>query len=322
MTSTRIALLATGGTIASHFDGTAWANLDGAHLLAELGDLSAEAHVAVRDVESGPSSHLSVHDMLAIISHVRDAVNSGVDGVVVTHGTDTLEITSFLAGLILDTDTPVVFTGSMRVNSHAEPDGPGNMRDSIALAASPQARGRGVLVCLNGEIHSPRLARKLNASGVEAFYSIPDGAVGRIHKGVVEFAAAAARGSVLDWPTYVRDDVHLVTLYPGLDEAALRRSVGDSRGVVVEAFGDLNVPMNLWGVIHEWSTEGRLVVIASGAYTPTATSEFLDLLGIMGAGGLTPQKARVALLVAMSDDRSANEAKSLFRSMTGSGGET
>ena len=321
MTAVRVALLATGGTIASHFDGTDWTNLDGARLLAGLGDLSAVAQVVVRDVESGPSSHLSAHDMLSIVSHVRDAVNSGVDGVVVTHGTDTLEITSFLADLILDTDTPVVFTGSMRVNSHPEPDGPRNMRDSIALAAESKSRGRGVLVCLNGEIHSPRSVRKLNASTVEAFFSIPRDAVGSSHERVIVFADDAARGPVLDWPTRLCDDVHLVTLYPGIDEVTLRRSVGDSRGVVIEAFGDLNVPMTSWGVIHEWSSEGRLVVIASGAYTPTVTSEFLELLGLLGAGGLTPQKARVALMVAMSDGRSVEEARSSFRAITGSGGE-
>ena len=321
MTTPRVTLLATGGTIASHFDGTEWANLGGAQLLAELGDLSSVARVDVRDIESGPSSNLSVRDMTAVVSAVRDAVNAGADGVVVTHGTDTLEITSFLADLILDTDVPVVFTGSMRVNSHAEPDGPRNMRDAISLAASPVARGRGVLVCLNGEIHSPRDVRKLNASGVDAFFSIPRGVIGHLRDGIVAFTEAPSRTPHRDWPSQMFDDVHLVTLYPGMDEVALRRAVGDSRGVVVEAFGDLNIPMNLWGAIHEWSTEGRVVVIASGAYTPTSTSEFLDLLGLMGAGGLSPQKARIALMVAMSDGRPPDEAKSLFRVIIGSGGE-
>ena len=95
-------VVATGGTITSHHDGTAWHNLDGPTLIAELDDLPVD--VVVRDVAAGPSSNLSVDDMVAIAGHVREALADGAQGVVVIHGTDTMELTAFVTQLLLGTD--------------------------------------------------------------------------------------------------------------------------------------------------------------------------------------------------------------------------
>ncbi|MEZ5247888.1 MAG: asparaginase domain-containing protein [Ilumatobacteraceae bacterium] len=154
-----IHLIATGGTISSHHDGEGWTELDGAALVGELAaDLDvAGIDVEVADVRSGPSSNLSVDDMLAVAERVRSALAAGADGVVVTHGTDTIELTAFVTELVLGIDPdrpPVVFTGSMRVHSHMAPDGPTNMLDAIRTAAHPAAIGREVMVCLDGTLHA------------------------------------------------------------------------------------------------------------------------------------------------------------------------
>jgi len=307
----RVEVLATGGTIASHHDGDEWTNLDGARLVAELGDLTNIADVSVRDIETGPSSHLSVSDMLSIVDQVARSVSAGSDGVVVTHGTDTIELTAFAASLLVPTGVPVVFTGSMRPHSHLDPDGPANMRASIAAAASGWAGG--VTVCMNGELHSPRYVRKLNASSVDAFYSIPSGPVGRVEDGVVSSIADVPTQPRLRMPVELCQDVVAVTVFPGMGETDLRRMAGDARGIVIEVFGDLNAPLQIWGPLHEWSSEGRLVVLASGAFTPTVDNDFTRLLGLIGAGGLTAQKARIATMLALSDGRTAGDAGDYLR---------
>ena len=304
----RVEVLATGGTIASHHDGDDWINLDGAQLVGELGDLTHIADVSVRDIEAGPSSQLSVADMLSIVEQVSQ---SDADGVVVTHGTDTLELTAFVASLLVPPSVPVVFTGSMRPHSHDDPDGPRNMRDSIVVAASQWSGG--VTVCMNGELHAPRRVRKLNASSVEAFFSIPYGPVGHVAGGVVSSIADVPVQHPLPIPTDLCHDVVAVTVFPGMGDTDLRRMAGDARAVVVEVFGDLNAPMQIWGVLHEWSSAGRLVVLASGAYTPTVDNDFTQMLGLVGAGGLTTQKARIAAMLALSDGRTIVEASDYLR---------
>ena len=110
-----VQVIATGGTIASHWDGAEWTNIDGASLIAELGELPVDVHVT--DVVAGPSSNLSVDQMVRIARSVQTALAEGADGVVVVHGTDTIELTAFTTQLLLGTDdrrAPVVFTGSMR----------------------------------------------------------------------------------------------------------------------------------------------------------------------------------------------------------------
>jgi L-asparaginase len=296
-------VIATGGTIASHFDGTDWTEIPGQQLVDELGALPCA--VEVHDVASGPSSNLSTDDMVAIAERVRVLLDAGARGVVVVHGTDTMELTAFVAQLLLGTSPtrrPVVFTGSMRVHSHAAPDGPTNLRDAIAVAGSDAGVGREVLVCLNGELHAADRVTKRSAASVDAFHSAPFEPVGSVTDGRVEFAGEAPPRRAA---AGLRGEVPLVSCWPGMPpavlEAALRGLDGEHVGaVVVEVFGDLNGARNLWGPVHAAAKAGTLVVLASRAFTPTSTNEGLELLGAVGAGGLTAQKARLAAMAALA----------------------
>lgn len=290
-------VIATGGTISSHFDGSDWTNIDGATLVAELGDLPVP--VVVHDVAAGPSSNLSVDHMVSIAGRVQSALEAGARGVVVVHGTDTMELTAFLVQLLLGTSPtrrPVVFTGSMRVHSHALPDGPRNLRDAITVAASDDAVGSEVLVCMEGVLHTAARVTKQQAASVDAFHSHPFPACGSVLDGVVH---------LLDAPipqpagVGVRGPVPLFTSYPGVEAHSLEAVLEGAAGVVVEGFGDLNVPQALWAPIHHAWRRGQLVVLASRPFTPTAANDDLALLGAIGAGGLTAQKARLAAMVAL-----------------------
>lgn len=288
-------VVATGGTISSHHDGTEWGNLTGAELVAELGELPVD--VQVHDVAAGPSSNLSDSDMERIAVAVRDLLADGADGVVVVHGTDTMELTAFVTQLLLGTDAarrPVVFTGSMRVHSHPRPDGTQNLRDAITVAASPAAVGREVLLCLEGALHAADRVHKVNAASVDAFTSYPFEPVGAVHGAEVSFSQPAAARPASNG---LRGPVPLVVCHPGIGAGAVPV---DAPGLVVAGFGDLNVPHALWGPMLKAAAAGSLVTLASQVFTPNAGDADLHALGAVGAGGLSPQKARLAVMAALA----------------------
>lgn len=301
-----VRVLATGGTIASHFDGRAWTEIDGHRLVAELRDLPAE--VSVTDVATGPSSSLSSDDMVAIAQRIEGAIELGAQGVVVTHGTDTMELTAFVAQLLLGTTPerpPVVFTGSMRAHSHPAPDGPTNLRDAIAVAADPSSVGRDVMVCIGGEIHAADRVRKRNGVSLDAFTSYPFEPIGHVRSGAVTHGAPSLHRRAAE---AMAIDVPLVTCHPGMTADGVAAAARTAAGIVIEGFGDLNVPRSIWQPIHEAWQAGTLVVIASSAFTPNRGDDDLRALGAVGAGGLTAQKARLAVMAALASTSTRDEA--------------
>lgn len=303
-------VIATGGTISSHWNGHEWTNLDGAALVQELGALECE--VVVADVASGPSADLTAEQMVAIAGRVQVALDAGADGVVVTHGTDTMELTAFVCQLLLGTSAdrrPVVVTGAMRVHSHAQPDGPQNLRDAIAVAASPEAVGADVLVCMGGALHSARFVRKHTAASVDAFDSSPALPVGTVRDGVVEIDRTTRP---VDAAPGLSGIVRLVTCYPGITADEVEHAVEGADGVVVQGFGDLNIPHQVWPVLRRAGRRGVAVVVASAAYTPNPGDE-LQQVGAVGAHGLPAQKARLALMAGLSRGPEPHETTTFLR---------
>lgn len=298
-------VLATGGTISSHFDGEQWVNLDGRTLVAELGALSVA--VTVSDIAAGPSSSLGSDAMVMIARQAQSAIAEGADGVVVVHGTDTMELTAFTTQLLLGTDTtraPVVFTGSMRPHSHPQADGADNLRSAIAVAAHPGSRGRDVMVCLDGRLHAADRVHKYLAMSIDAFGSSPFPDLGSVTDDGVRFTShSPVRRPVID----LTGPVPLVTCHPGMSIDALAHATQDAKAVVVEGFGDLNIPNDLWGPLLDAAERGTLVVLASSAFTTNRGDAALRAVGIVGAGGLTAQKARLAVMAALgsTSDRAA-----------------
>jgi L-asparaginase len=305
-----VLVIATGGTISSHFDGREWTNLLGRQLVDEAGPHAVPVEVV--DVATGPSSNLTVADMVQIADRVRRALDGGADGVVVLHGTDTMELTAFVVQLRLGVQpdrAPVVFTGSMRVHSHVAPDGPANVRDAIVIAASTEAIGREVLVCLEGQVHAAAEVTKHNANSVDAFTSHPFEPIGQVSDGAVTFrrpARATPATSGLDV------EVPLFTCCPGVSGEEFARLADGRRGIVVEAFGDINVPHQLWMPIHTAWNAGTLVVLASRPFTQNTGDDDLRSLGAVGAGGLTPQKARLAMMAALTTCATREDAIGLL----------
>lgn len=305
-------VLATGGTIASHLEDGEWRQLSGADLLAELDGASGRSthDVVVEDIAAGPSSNLGVDEMLAIAARVAAALDRGASGVIVTHGTDTMELTAFVVDLVLGAIAdrpPVVFTGSMRAHSHSAPDGPRNLLDAFSLIDHPDATGREVMVCLDGRAHRAVDVAKVHAASLDAFTSHPFDPVARVHDDRVVFLtprpAEVLPAVQITWPRPAGEplpEVPLLTCYPGISADDVAAALAGREAAVLTVFGDLNVPRQLWKPIHRAAADGTLVVLASPAFTDTTGTADLDLLGVIGAGGLSAQKARLALVLALA----------------------
>lgn len=316
-------VLATGGTIASHLDGDEWRQLTGAELLAEL-ELPTSVStpgITVEDIATGPSSNLAVDDMLAIAGRIADVLDRGATGVVVTHGTDTMELTAFVADLVLGADAarpPVVFTGSMRAHSHSRPDGPRNLLDAFSIVTDAGSSGREVMVCLDGRVHRAVDVAKVHASSLDAFTSHPFDPMATVHDGRVEFTTLRPTAPSPVAPPRLRDgalpEVPLITCYPGIPAADVAAAIAGRQAAVLEVFGDLNCPRQLWQPIHRAAADGTLVVLASPAFTDTAGNADLDQLGVVGADNLSAQKARLALVLALAGGANRDGALALLRS--------
>lgn len=311
-----VLLLAAGGTIStvSSAEGTVY-GLDGAAVLATAGGLGG-IDVVVRDVGEGPSWAYSPEAVERLArAAVAGAASGEHDGVVLTHGTDTLEETLFLCWLLggaaASERCPIVFTGAMHRSDHPEPDGPVNLREAIELAATG-AGIEGPVVRIGSATHHARWARKTDTSALDTFRSLDARAVppppphaDRIVGGVVE--------------------IHSHTGMP-LDvvDAALD---GGATALVLVGTGAGNVHGALRPGVERALAAGVPVVVTSRCATGPVAAEYggdlggwtLDDLGCVLAGDLPPNKARVALWVALAVDPSVDGVRRWFATLLGGG---
>lgn len=297
-------LLATGDTIAQRASSVA----GGRELLALAGD--PPTRVVVEDVLAEPSWDTSVATQLMLARRVRKALaEDEFDGVVVTHGVDTVEETAFLTDLMAGPARGgIVFTGAFHPLSAPEPDGPGNLAASLIAAADPALRGAGAVVCARDELHAARRVRLGHGFG-----SAPHPMLGRIVDGEVRLTSTPPpRPPVVGGEP--ESDVALLKTYPDMPEALLTMVVDrGAQGVVLEGTGAGNVPVELLGTVLELSSMDIPVVVASRAYT-------MDIglarsVGAIGAAGLSAQQARMALMVALSKGGGVEAAVRFFASL-------
>ena len=163
MRKARILVIALGGTIVSTGEDGVVPAMGADQLIASVPDVTQVADVDTLTFRQVPSGDVTLSDLVALSRLIVDAAARGVDGVVVTQGTDTLEECSFALDILLDVPCAVVVTGALRNPTMASADGPHNLLGAIAVAASPVARGLGCLVVMNDEVHAARFVRKVHA---------------------------------------------------------------------------------------------------------------------------------------------------------------
>ena len=321
----RLHLLATGGTIASRaaVGGGSVASDSSAALLDRVTRL-AGVEVVSRDVLRRNSFALTPRDMQAVLDAALEALaDPEVGGVVVTHGTDTMEETAFLVDLFLADERPVVFTGAQRSADAPDGDGPRNLSDALTVAAAPGARGLGALIVFDGAIFPARGTRKAHTLAPAAF-SVPDGGpVGGLAGGVPWFGAEPWRSPPLDPARLRLADVRvdIVAVYPGCDTAALDAVVAaGAGGVVLEATGAGNANPAVRDAVARLTGQGVVVLLSTrvpaGPVVPLyADGGGVELVaaGAIPTGLLRPGQARILLAALLGSAAGEAAIRAAFR---------
>ena len=312
----RVRLIATGGTIANSREGR-W---DADTLLASAPALATLARIEPETFSRSASLSLSLDDWIRLSRLVnRAAAEHDVAGVVVTSGTDSLEELAWFLDLTVRSDTPVIVTGAIKKPGMPDADGPGNLEDAVRVAVSREARGHGTLVVFHGSIFSARDAVKTSTINAEAFGGTSAGPIGNVRTDGVRLAVGRTRrhGAASEF------DVNRIAHLPRVDVlltyqgapgdlvlAALRNG---ARGLVMAAagagalsFGELEA---VSGAIHS----GIPVVLASRVEDGHVTLDDLVIEpGLIPAGDLAPVKARILLMLGISQGLSTSSLARLF----------
>jgi L-asparaginase len=318
-----VQVLFTGGTISMRIDpgtGAAVPALSGEEIVSRVAGLKKEARLTLEDYARLPGPHVSPPWMWTLKERVAVLLSDpAVDGVVVTHGTDTLEETAYLLDLTLEGPKPVVFTGAMKTVSEPGWDGPANLMAAVRTAAHPDAAGRGVLICVGEEIHSASEATKWHTQSLGAFRS-PHGPIGVLDRGQVVFHRPPFRRQAIRAPRLV-DDVDLHVMSAGTGDALLRASLKrGARGLVLEGTGCGNVPPDAVAGIRAALSAKVPVVLTSRcpegrlapAYGYEGGGQMLRELGVVYAQELPGQKARIKLMVALGAGSAVADVRRLF----------
>nr|WP_137676237.1 asparaginase [Parerythrobacter lutipelagi] len=304
MTS-QITVLATGGTIAG-IAGSAIAKDYAAgqisieDYLDQVGGLGLEAEFSGQQIANIDSADIGPKEWNALHPAIMAALNDETcDGVIVTHGTDTLEETAFLLDLTLPANKPVVLVGAMRPADAVGYDGLRNFANAVRVASDPAAAGRGVLVVMGDRVFGARDVRKVRTRGTDAFRGFPRESVALVTPSSLEWFGAPWRtqgGAQFAWCDDL-PEVGVVHVHAGLDGQSVGRFIGDTmRGVVIAGVGEGNLPEPVRQELVRRRGEGLLVVRASRADEGLVDREPEDEAnGFVAARALNPQKARLLL---------------------------
>jgi len=310
----RIAVLATGGTIAgAAADATNTSGYQAGvvgvdRLLAVVPALSTVARIAPEQIASVDSKDMAMPLWTTLAQRINTLLaSSEIDGVVITHGTDTLEETAYLLHLTIKSAKPVVLTAAMRPASALSADGPLNLLNAVTVAAHAGSRGQGVLVAFNNRIHSARDVVKTSTYAVDAFQSPEIGALGWVQDGRVEFQRSVVRPHTVatefvigpNWP-----HVEIVTSYAGVSRIAVDALVtAGVRGIVVAGTGNGSIHVSMQQALADAASQGVAVIRASrvgSGHVMRNGAAADDALGFVSAGSLNPYKARVLLMLALA----------------------
>ncbi|HEV7884086.1 MAG TPA: asparaginase domain-containing protein [Solirubrobacteraceae bacterium] len=302
-------VLSAGGTIAMAGP-RARPALDAEQLVAAVPALARVAGLRARSLLDLPGAHLGAADALAIARAAVEETRAG-RGVVITHGTDTLEETAVLCDVVHARPEPIVLTGAIRPSTAAGADGPANLADAVAAAGAAELAGLGAVVAFAGELHAARAARKVASTSPAAFGSPASGPLGSVAEGRVRIAARPARPEPLALPDRLDGRVPIVPTYLGDDGSGLRAALRDGADAIVfVALGAGHVAPPVLAALRE--AAGALPVAitvrpARGAllhetYGFEGAEGDLRGSGALPAASLSPQAARMILLAALGSD--------------------
>jgi len=303
----RILVLATGGTIAGQADPRATGayksgQITGEQLVQSVPGLDKLASFSAEQISSIGSQDMNDKVWFALARRIQQALDKNeADGVVVTHGTDTLEETAFFLDNVLHGDKPVVIVGSMRPATAVSADGPGNLYEAVQVAADPRSRGRGVMAVLNDKIEGARSVTKTNTTSIETFNSPNGGPIGYVDAaGGIRFMAqiSGLKRMTYELPTNEQlPRVEIVYSHANMDAVPIEDAISHgAKGIVLAGVGDGNTSKQALDALEMAAKKGIIVVrstrVRSGFVTRNVEVDD-DKNGFVVSEDLSPQKARV-----------------------------
>jgi len=303
----RILVLATGGTIAGQADPRATGayksgQITGEQLVQSVPGLDKLASFSAEQISSIGSQDMNDKVWFALARRIQQALDKNeADGVVVTHGTDTLEETAFFLDNVLHGDKPVVIVGSMRPATAVSADGPGNLYEAVQVAADPRSRGRGVMAVLNDKIEGARSVTKTNTTSIETFNSPNGGPIGYVDTaGGIRFMAQVSglKRTTYELPTNEQlPRVEIVYSHTNMDAVPIEDAISHgAKGIVLAGVGDGNTSKQALDALEMAAKKGIIVVrstrVRSGFVTRNVEVDD-DKNGFVVSEDLSPQKARV-----------------------------
>lgn len=322
-----IAILATGGTIAGASDsalkttGYKAGALGVETLIQAVPEISNIANITSEQIANIDSADMSDEIWLKLAKRVNALLaDSKIDGVVITHGTDTMEESAFFLHLTIKSEKPVVLVGAMRPATALGADGPRNLHSALTLAASAESKGKGVMVMMNDKIHSARYASKIHALNVEAFGSPNTGDMGYMLDGRAIFYTTPDKPhttqsefDVSDLDSLPRVDILYSYANDGSAIAAQALFNHGTKGLVIAGMGAGSIHKNHKDMLKALMCDGLVVVQSSRVNNGYITANETDSkLGFIGSGDLNPQKARVLLMLALTKTSDPKHIAELF----------
>ncbi|WP_096188600.1 asparaginase [Evansella halocellulosilytica] len=319
----KILIIHTGGTIAMSEDrqtGAVKPNLENP-LHETIMNIQA-VHIDVEDFLNVPSPHITPSHMITLSKRIDYCLmDQGYDGVVITHGTDTLEETAYFLDLTVQSNKPVVITGAMRSSNELGSDGPHNLISSIHTAMSDSAIDKGVLVVLNDEIHTAKNATKTHTSNIATFQSPQYGPIGIVTKRGVFFHHSPTQRDQFKVEE-LHHKVLLLKAVAGMESDIINALCNiHLDGLVVEALGQGNLPPETIKPLKKLIDRNIPVVLVSRCFNGIVQDIYgyegggkqLKDMGVIFTNGINGQKARIKLMVALERTRDVQELQKIFQ---------
>ncbi len=293
----------------------------GNELLDKIPEAKELADITCYDFGKYPGPHMTPALMMKLSIKIRGLMQEeDFAGIIVTHGTDTLEETAYFLDLTIKTETPIAVIGSMKNSSEPDWDGPRNLLDAIHICLNDNCRNIGVLVCLNGEINAASEVTKIYTEQIDSFSSLDFGSLGFVQNGRVILNRIPRKLETIETKNLVTN-VDLLTVYAGMDDKFFKYSADSGvEGIVVEALGVGNVPPPAFEGIKYAVKKGIPVVLVSRCpagetldiYSYPGAGKWLHKIGVIFADYLNGQKARIKLMLALGITKDKKKLRKLF----------
>ena len=323
----RIIILATGGTIAgagaaSDRAGYTAGKIPIDDLIGSIPTVKKVANISGEQIASVGSQDMTIEIWKKLAIRINEIFkNNEADGIVITHGTDTQEETAYFLDLVITSDKPVVLTGSMRPATAISADGPKNLYDAITIAANPKSKGRGVLVSFNEGIFDARDVMKLSTTKTNAFGSPNTGPVGQAYDGRVEYYSSSEREVNPKKPIVITPDtklprVDIVYMYADAPSDEIDLLISKKvDGIVIAGVGNGNFNKAYTEAVKRAVAAG--IIVCRASRTPSGRVVLHDEindeeLGTIVSDDLTPQKARVLLMLGLTRTKDKKQLQELF----------